>query len=311
MPLQAKKRNDSNKIGIWRYARNFPKVGIRHRLTLGEGKTPLQKLDGIFYKKEYENPTGSVKDRSFAYQISALLENNTRSAAISSSGNAGVSAAAYCRLGSVKLTVCVSPKINRKKLSILEVSGCDIIESKTPVKEAFRLSQKTGVVNLRQSLQDDSLYGYETIAYELAEELPEIDSVFIPVSSATILTGIGRGFEKLGMNVSLHAVQSQSVNTVAGIFDSDFTAKDTSIADAIVARYTPRKDQATDIIKKSRGSGWVVGDEEIIASHNYLKKNAIATSYEGAMALAGYRKSVKKGNVYRSCVILLTGRYYG
>ena len=106
--------------GIWKYERFFPDVSAKNRITLGEGATPLLKIEDIYFKCEYKNPTGSVKDRGLAYQVSKLLENKIKFAVISSSGNAGISAASYCRQAKVKLTVFISPRINRAKFKILK-----------------------------------------------------------------------------------------------------------------------------------------------------------------------------------------------
>src|SRR3989338_2581237 len=103
--------------GIWYFHRRLPEVTPGNRLSLGEGKTPLVCINGIAFKCEYKNPTGSVKDRGLSFQISKLWEQKGKQAVISSSGNAAISAAAYCRLAGIKLTVFVSPGINRGKLA--------------------------------------------------------------------------------------------------------------------------------------------------------------------------------------------------
>src|SRR4030042_3312682 len=105
--------------GIWKYEDYFPPIKDVNKVTLGEGKTRLIDIDNVYFKLEYENPTGSVKDRGFAYQIAKLKEKGINKAVISSSGNAAISVANYCKLANIELTVFVGRNINKRKLKIL------------------------------------------------------------------------------------------------------------------------------------------------------------------------------------------------
>ena len=164
--------------------------------TYGVGNTRLVEHKGIYFKCEFENPTGSVKDRGISVQISKLLEMGVRSAVISSSGNAAISAAKYCREANNKLTVFISPKLKASKKSVLEKLDCTLIVSPKPISSAFRCAQKTGAYNLRQSKDENAVAGYEALGLELIRQNQEIDAVFIPASSCTTFVGVYRGFQK-------------------------------------------------------------------------------------------------------------------
>src|SRR5207248_380611 len=90
--------------GLWRYAPVLPIADPAHRVTLGEGGTPL--LDcprlakrlgvrSLAIKFEGANPTGTVKDRSSATGVAAALQFGFTATSVVSSGNAGSSIAAY------------------------------------------------------------------------------------------------------------------------------------------------------------------------------------------------------------------------
>lgn len=296
--------------GIWKYDRFFSYVKPKNRITLGEGATPLLKIEDIYFKCEYKNPTGSVKDRGIAYQISNLKENKIKYAVISSSGNAGIAAAKYCRQAKVKLTVFISPRINRTKLKILKGLKAKIIATLKPISGAIRYAKEFKAYNLRPSTDFHAVTGFATIAYEIVEALPEADAIFIPVSSGTTLVGIGRGIKKIRKKIALHAVQTEAVHPVGEIYDKDYFPKDHSIADAMVAKVTPRRNQILEAIRVNHGSGWVVSDDQIMHAHQWLKGHGITCSYEGAAGLAGYWKAKEKGFNYQCPVCLLTGSYY-
>lgn len=275
------------------------------------GDTSLVKLDGVYFKLEYNNPTGSVKDRAVITQIGNLKRLAVKKAVISSSGNAAISAAYYCRSANIELDIFVSPNIFKSKLDILKKEGLQIHFTNKPIKEAHEFSEKTGAFNLRQSKDEFALSGYSKISEELIAQLPEVDAIFIPVSSGTILVGMGRGFKEQGKISALHAVQTEAVSPVASQFDHEFTPKSKSLADAIVARVTPREKEIIESIRQTGGNGWVVSDNEILKAHEYLTHNNLTSSYEGGAVLAAVWKAERKGIKYKKPVCLLTGKFYG
>jgi len=279
--------------------------------TLGEGNTPLIVIDGIYFKCEFKNPTGSHKDRGFAIQIAKLKKNGIQTAVISSSGNAAISAANYCKLAGIGLTVFVSPHIDKNKLAVLEKLDCKIIKTKKPVSEAVKYAQEFNAYNLRQSQDPIAPSGYEAIATEIIEEIIP-DAVFIPVSSGTTLVGVASGFRKQKSRVQIHAVQTDVVHPICGLFDHDFKQTEAkSLADAIVAKYTPREDEVANIIKETSGFGWVISNEEMKKARKWLLFHDLNCSYEGAAALAALWKAKNKDYNFQNPVCILTGKYYG
>ena len=84
--------------GLWRYAPVLPIADPAHRVSLGEGQTPLLecprlgKLLGVkrlLVKFEGSNPTGTVKDRTSATAVGAALQFGFGATSVVSSGNAG------------------------------------------------------------------------------------------------------------------------------------------------------------------------------------------------------------------------------
>lgn len=276
------------------------------------GNTPLVEIDGIYFKCEFKNPTGSHKDRALACQVSKLKEQGATKAVISSSGNAAISAANYCKSAGVELTVFVSSNINRNKLEILRKLNCKIIKTPRPVSDSIKYAKENGSYNLRQSTDPAAIIGYEAIAQEIIKEGLTPDALFIPVSSGTALAGIASGFEKAGLKVPLFAVQTDRIHPIAGIFDKNFAiSQEDSLADAIVARYTPRENEVTKSIRNTGGYGWVMGNSEMQNGRKWLLAHNLDCSFEGAAALAALWKAKKAGFKFSNPVCILTGKYYG
>lgn len=296
--------------GVWKYEKLLPFIPPDDRLTLSEGSTQTVRADNTYFKCEFENPSGSVKDRGLAYQVSSLQEKKIKRAVIPSSGNAALSATKYCKLANISLTVYVSNKINPSKLHLLQQSGADIVKTKRPVSLSVKAARKIGVANLRQSTDPLGHIGYQTISFELHDEYPAIDAVFLPVSSGTTLIGVAEGFEKVGLFPSIHAVQTEAVHPVAKYYDKEFRQTISSVADALVARFVPKLMQIRKYIDKSDGWGWVVSDTEIKKAREKLLQWEIDCSYEGAACFAGLLKAKSRGYKFRHPVCLLTGKFY-
>lgn len=297
--------------GIWKYHFYYPKLSKKFWLSLKEGDTAEIQVGKIIFKREDQNPTGSIKDRGMAYQISRAFGEGRKNLVISSSGNAAISAAAYCQLAKIKLHTFVSPKIKQDKLKKLKEQKAEIFFSRRPVSEATRFSLEKGFLNLRPSIQEVGSEGYKSLAFEIQQNLGKVDSIFIPVSSGTALAGIGEGYKILGYFPQFHVVQTAAVCPIARIFDKDYQAKKTSLADALVAKVTPRKEQILNLIKESEGFGWVISDEEIKKALRELAKLGISTSAEGGATLAAIWKAKKiQDNLGDKIICLLTGKKY-
>lgn len=307
--MSSKLQVDPTQRGIWQYHFYYPPLEEKFRLSLGEGQTAIEKYEGIFFKREDQNPTGSFKDRGLAYQISWAYEQGFNDLVLSTSGNAGIAAAAYCQLVKIKLHVFVSPAVNHAKLAKIKQFGCQIKITSRPVSGAVKFAKTNQFFNLRPSQQKEGFEGYKSIAFEIHQNQGKIDSLFIPVSSGTALVGVAEGFKFLDYLPQLHLVQTTAVCPMARIFDKDYLATKTSMAEALVAKVTPRKEEVISLVKQSGGGGWVVSDEQIMEAEKSLERWGIKTSAEGAAAFAGIWKARKKGkNLGKKVVCLLTGK---
>jgi threonine synthase len=103
-PSAGEQIEDAEKQGIWRYASCLPALSEEKEISLGEGNTPLihirrlgerMGVPELFVKNEGQNPTGSFKDRPTAIGVSMALSFGLDTVAVSSTGNAGASLAAY------------------------------------------------------------------------------------------------------------------------------------------------------------------------------------------------------------------------
>ena len=182
------------------------------------------------------------------------------------------------------------------------MKNVSVIKTLRPLSDAIKFSKENNIPIFRGSNTKYAEEGYKSIAEELYNL--RADAIFIPVSSGTTLYGISK---KINKNCKIHLVQTSKINTISHLFDNNFKSEDRTLAKAIVARVTERKNDVEKIINKTRGWGWTIENREIDQCQGLLKKNGIYTSYEGALALAGLYKSIRNGHSFKKVVILFTG----
>jgi len=309
---------------IWRYAVFYRPIKEENRLALGEGNTPETSVSGLakelgfkelIFKREDLNPNGSHKDRLLAYQVSQAKENGEKILIISSSGNAAVSAAAYCRLAGIKLFVFVSPKTDKAKIKKIADFGAYVIISRYALTLADLAAKKFGIKSLRPSVGGNSHYGLKSIAFEIFEHCGAPEAIFIPTSSAGTLLAVAEAFNDLvelreiKKMPALYAVQTAKIHPIAENFDKSFIPEKESLARGIIAKNISEKKlkNILEIIKNSNGGGAAVSGAEIVTAHAFLKKNNIETGYESAAGFAGALK-LKEELKNKKVAVLLTGK---
>ncbi|MDI6792782.1 MAG: pyridoxal-phosphate dependent enzyme [bacterium] len=331
---------EKDKYNLWRYAHLYaPYIKPSYQLTLEEGWTkeleirPLTEslgLEHLWFKREDLNPTGSHKARSLAYQVSKYHQEGKNLLVISSSGNAAISAAAYCRLAGIKLVVFISPLTPKFKIEQLNLFEPVVISTPKPINMARYAARHFNLVNLRPSVDDASIEGFKSIGFEIHEKGLEPEAIFVFPTSGSSLLGIGRAFLELkekygrsGQIPQIHAVQSGKITSVVKDFveDSLNTAtcsaksrgcpdseEEESLAGYLGVKNTPRKEEILKMIRLTGGRGWWVSSGEILEAISLLNHYGINTSAEGAANFAGVIKAVRESGL-KKVLCLLTGHY--
>ncbi|HEX9804432.1 MAG TPA: pyridoxal-phosphate dependent enzyme [Candidatus Dojkabacteria bacterium] len=305
-------------MSIWQFKSLSTLVNEEFQLSLDEGSTDLDEVDfddlKIFIKREDQNPNGSFKDRSIAFMMSRYFEEGINDFTISSSGNAAISAANYSKLNNFKLTIFVSENLKGEKRDIINnidqnFDNVGVQFVKRPKSDAIKYSRENNSKLLRASDDDLAVSGYKTISYELADENPDIDAIFIPTSSATSTVGIYEGYKELGIHPpEIHIVQTEKIHPIAKEFDKNFSETTASIANCVVDRVAKRKAQVMKILEETGGSGWVVSDDLIRNALEITQEIGIENdSPNSHLSLAGFIKAFKEGRDFENPCLIFSG----
>lgn len=180
--------------------------GARRRIAAITVRTPLvpspelsvRAGTDVYLKLETVQPTGSFKVRGAASRILAVPETDRhRGVVTASTGNHG-RAVAYVadRLG-IPATVCISRGVPSGKVDALRRLGAhlEIVgESQiAALDRALGIAEETGAVFVHPFDDPVVIAGQGTIALEIAEDLPAVGTVMVPLSGGGLMAGIATG----------------------------------------------------------------------------------------------------------------------
>ncbi|WP_410586709.1 2,3-diaminopropionate biosynthesis protein SbnA [Amycolatopsis sp. lyj-23] len=195
----------------------------------GFTRTPVTRLAHdrlrLHAKLEFQNPTGSVKDRS-AYLIlrRAAERGELTSGSLvveSSSGNFATSLASFCRAAGLSFVPVIDPNTNPATERFLR-AACERVEKVTERDESggFLLSRLAAVRRLRASLPNgywpnqyentDAADAHDLMTgAELCAALERIDYVFVGVGTGATIAGVSRCVKRLRPGAKVVAVDAE------------------------------------------------------------------------------------------------------
>jgi threonine synthase len=221
--------------GLWRYAPVLPIRDPAHRVTLGEGQTPLLEcptlarrlgVKRLLVKFDGTNPTGTVKDRSSATAVSAALQFGYRATSVVSTGNAGSSIAAYSARAGLRSFIFAYERASAPKLLHMSATASDLVIYKGVYDDLIghwdRLVEERLFFDCGASRNACKQEGKKTLAYEIAEQtgfkVPDV--VVAPVAVGETFIATHRGFremaaiewiEKIPLMVAAQAARSNPI----------------------------------------------------------------------------------------------------
>jgi len=314
---------------VERYREFLPVTDATPIITLGEGSTPLVRLDRIgkrigvpnlYVKYEGTNPTGSFKDRGMVMAISKAVEEGAQAVICASTGNTSASAAAYGAVAGLEVIVVLPKgKIALGKLIQAIVAGAKVVAVEGNFDEALRVvremaEQKEHPVTLVNHLNPYRIDGQTTAAFEICDDLGKApDILALPVGNAGNITAYWAGFNKYEAAGRISAKPRMFGFQAAGaapIVLGHPVEHPETIATAIRIGNPASWKRAEAARDESGGLIEMVTDDEIVAAYRELAASqGIFCEPSSATSLAGVFKLAAEGRIDRDATIVcvLTG----
>ncbi|MEC7118743.1 MAG: threonine synthase [Pseudomonadota bacterium] len=331
---------------IDRYRDRLPVDANTPAVSLGEGNTPLIKLQNIpsiigknveiYVKYEGLNPTGSFKDRGMTMAVTKAVEAGSKAIICASTGNTSAAAAAYAARAGIKAFVLIPEgKIAMGKLAQAMMYGAITLQIRGNFDDGMQLVKEVAEeapVTIVNSINPFRLQGQKTAAFEIVDELGQApDYHALPVGNAGNITAHWMGYCESAVDAShwatnrvAYQAETDSFSGLAPVgkvpkmlgYQADGSApflrggpvKDPETVATAIRIGNPQSWQHAQALMKTSG-GWFdeLSDQEILDAQRML------AMYEGvfcepasAASVGGVIRDLKNGKIAEGSVIVCT-----
>ena len=187
----------------------------------------------IFVKLEWENPTGSMKDRTAQAMISRAEEDGRLKPGYTlieyTGGSTGISLALICVAKGYKVHIVTSDAFSKEKLNQMAAFGAELtlVQSESGlttkklildmIEKAKELSKLPNTFWSNQLYNEDSIAGYFPLAEEIWNQTNgDVDSFIQSVGTAASLRGIATVLKNYNSKIKTVAVEPGESPVLSG-----------------------------------------------------------------------------------------------
>jgi len=307
---------------LWRFFELLPVRDPKNIVTMGEGGTPVLKLerlgrqlnlDNLYLKDEGQNPTGSFKALGLAVAVSRAIELGVREFVIPTAGNAGGALALYAARAGIPAHVYMpqdAPFINTLEV---QMAGADLHLVPGLINDAGREAAAAAVehgwFDVSTLKEPYRLEGKKIMGYELAIafdwRLPDV--IIYPAGGGTGLIGMWKAFDELESlgwigeaRPRMVVVQSSGCAPIVkafheGVEEAELWENASTIAGGIRVPMAIGSRLMLDALHSSGGTAVAVDDDHILAAQSRLASmEGIFACLEGAAPIAALETLVDR-----------------
>jgi len=193
----------------------------------GIGNTPLIRVDGIWCKLEFLNPSGSIKARIAKYMIEraeeeGLLEPGD-TIVEASSGNTGNALSMVAAVKGYRMMVVMPNGMTSERLAISRALGAEVLlvgdfHVNAALEKAEELGRQEGYFCPRQFASEWNVQeNREWLGPEILQQLPEgvvPDAIVVGVGTGGTLIGVGEAFRAVNPECKLVGMEPEESCTI-------------------------------------------------------------------------------------------------
>jgi threonine synthase len=326
-----------DRSGVWRFRELLPFVNDpTHIVTIAEGNTPIYDaprsaryaaLDGLRFKHQGMNPTGSFKDNGMTTGVTQAVALGAAAVACASTGNTSASMAAYAARAGIHAFVFIpADQIAYGKLSQSLEYGARVVEIEGNFDDAMRLVRELADetdLYLLNSINPFRLEGQKAIVIEMMEQCDwqAPDWIVLPGGNLGNTSAFGKALQEMRNLGFIDRMPRLAVIQAAGAapFYELFNAADKSrlnrveqpqtLASAIRIGNPVSWKKALRALQCTDGVVERVSEEEIADAKAVIGADGIGCEPASAATLAGIKRLVASRVIDSSSNIIavLTG----
>jgi len=247
----------------------------------------------VHLKLELFQRTGSFKLRGATNRIATLSEDQREKGVVTASaGNHAQGVAlASTRIG-VDSTIVMPEHAPISKVKATRSYGGDVVlygeDYDEAAERAHEIEREEGRTYVHAFDDDYVMAGQGTIGLEIYDELPEVDTVVVPIGGGGLISGIATALKGLDPSIRVIGVQAEGASSVAeSLRKGQRVERDSveTIADGIATRTVG--EHTFELIRERVDGVVTVSDSEIaVALTTLLERSKTLAEGAGAVALA-------------------------
>lgn len=247
----------------------------------------------VYLKTECLQVTGSFKVRGAYYKISQLAEEERAKGVIAcSAGNHAQGVALAAARSGVKSLICLPDGAPISKVEATKALGAEVCLVKGVYDDAYakalELKDSRGYTFIHPFDDVDVIAGQGTIGLEILDQLPDVDTVLVPVGGGGLISGLAFAIKSLRPEVKVYGVQASGApsmfNSIRDKHIESLTGVST-IADGIAVK-TPGEHTFSYVSKYVDGIVTVSEDEICSAILTLIEKHKMIAEGAGAVSVA-------------------------
>jgi threonine dehydratase len=268
--------------------------------------------DIVHLKIETGLPTGSFKPRGAIYALAVNLgRRKIKEVTASSTGNHGAAVAYAAKALGIPATIFLPSNPNPVKRDKIRDLGAHIVESggadlAHAFKQAAEYSRDPAIYFLNDATDPDLPAGPATIGLEIAEQVPDVAAIYVPMGDTALIRGLAAAAKQLIPTVKIIGVQAERAPSYYLSWKQG-EAVPTDTCDTCADGLATRTPDATNVkaIRELVDDIVLVREEQMLAAIRQLyEKEDIVAEPAGAAATSAFLACPHSGGV---SVLLVTG----
>ncbi len=167
----------------------------------------------IWLKLENLQPTGAFKIRGAANAILSLSEEAQKRGVVTmSTGNHGKAIAYVAKALGIPARICISSLVPQVKVDAMKALGATVqIAGKNQTEatdQALKLEKEEGMTYISAFDHADVIAGQGTIALEILEQLPMVDTMIVQVSGGGLMSGMALAAKSINPDIRMIGVSN-------------------------------------------------------------------------------------------------------
>lgn len=267
--------------------------------------------NNVYLKPENMQVTGAYKIRGAYYKISTLTqEEKARGLVTASAGNHAQGVAYAAQAAGVQATIVMPTTTPLVKVNNTKDYGANVILHGEVFDDAAelaaKLAEEEGLTYVHPFNDLTLATGQGTIAYEIFQDLPDVDVILVPIGGGGLAAGVSTLAKLLNPNVEVIGVEptgaaSMKASLEAGHVVTLPTA--TTIADGVAVK-TPG-DLVFPYVQQNVDRVMALEDGELVAAFlDMMERHKMVVENAGLLTVAALKHLDCKG---KNVVSLLSG----